>query len=82
MDKALIQMVASAEDPLERTKTSRLLSKIRMDRRQSISAIDPGRKMIASLSLSIEARKMLIAGLRSQGFSELEIRRIIKARRR
>jgi hypothetical protein len=44
--------------------------------------MDPGRKMIAAFSLSIEARKLRIAGLRSQGFTELEIRRILKAKHR
>jgi hypothetical protein len=61
---------------------SRLLQEMKMQRRRSQSALDPGQKMMAAYSLSVEARKMLIAGLQSQGFSETEILQVLKARRR
>jgi len=44
--------------------------------------LDPGRKMQAAFSLSVEARKLLIAGLRAQGFSQPEIRAILRTRRK
>jgi hypothetical protein len=61
---------------------SRLLREMKIQRRRARSALDTGRKMMAAFSLSMEARKMLIAGLKSQGFSETEILKILKARRR
>jgi hypothetical protein len=61
---------------------SRLLLEMKMQRRQSRSTLDPGLKMTAAFSLSMEARKMLVAGLKNQGFSETEILQILTARRR
>jgi hypothetical protein len=61
---------------------SRLLQEMKMQRRRSRSTLDPGQKMMAAYLLSVEARKMLIAGLQSQGFSETEILQVLKARRR
>jgi len=36
--------------------------------------MDPGRRMEASFALSLDARMLLVAGLKAQGFSETEIR--------
>jgi hypothetical protein len=57
---------------------SRLLSEMKMERIQSRSGLDPALKIAAAFSLSMESRKLLIAGLQSQGFSETEIRQILK----
>ena len=64
------------------TGASRLLSGLREERLRATNALDPGQKMAAAFSLSVEARKLMIAGLQSQGFTEPEIRQILKARRR
>jgi hypothetical protein len=61
---------------------SKLLSELKKERRQSHSALDPGRKMMAAFSLSMEARKLFVAGLKSRGFSETEVLQILKMRRR
>jgi hypothetical protein len=61
---------------------SRLLVEMKTKRRQSRSALSPSEKMLAAFSLSMEARKLSIAGLRSQGFSETEILQILKSRRK
>jgi hypothetical protein len=42
--------------------------------------MDPGRKMMVAFSLSVEARRMLIAGLQAQGFTESEIRAVLRTR--
>jgi hypothetical protein len=61
-------------------------SKLRLEKRTkqraSQSSLDPGRKMITAFTLSLEARKLQIAGLRDQGFSETEILDILKAKRK
>jgi hypothetical protein len=59
---------------------SRLLSQLKMQRRKSHSALSPKQKMLNAFSLSMEARKFRVAGLREQGFSDLEIMQILKAR--
>jgi ABC-type uncharacterized transport system auxiliary subunit len=69
-------------DPLERLKESRLLCELQNDRRRAIGALDPGQKMKAAFSLSVEARKLLIAGLRAQGFTDLEIQTVLRSRRK
>jgi hypothetical protein len=60
---------------------SQVLFEMKMKRRKSHSALSPEQKMLTAFSLSMEARKFRIAGLRSQGFSEAEILQILKARR-
>jgi hypothetical protein len=55
---------------------------MKMQRRKSRNALNPEQKMLAAFSLSMEARKLRIAGLRSQGFSEQEILQILKSRRK
>jgi hypothetical protein len=61
-------------------------SKLRLEKRTkqraSQNSLDPGQKMIAAFTLSIEARKLQIAGLRDQGFSETEILDILKTKRK
>jgi hypothetical protein len=82
MKKRHRQPYSPIDRPLERRKASRLLSGMRKKKRLAISHLDPGRKMKAAFSLSVEARKLLIAGLKAQGFSESEIRRILREKRR
>ena len=67
---------------IERPKASRLITEMQKERRRAMRSIDPGRKMKAAFALSVDARKLLVAGLQSQGFSELEIQAILRARRK
>ena len=67
---------------IERRKASRLIIEMQKERRRTMRSIDPGRKMKAAFALSVDARKLLVAGLQSQGFSELEIQAILRARRK
>jgi hypothetical protein len=67
---------------IERPKASRLIIEIQKERRSAMRSIDPGRKMKSAFALSVEARKLLVAGLQSQGFNELEIQAILRARRK
>jgi hypothetical protein len=61
---------------------SRLLLEAKIKRRLARSTLSPGQKMAAAFSLSMEARKLRIAALRSQGFGETEILQILKKGRR
>jgi hypothetical protein len=61
---------------------SQLRKKMRAERLLSRRSLDPAKKMLAAFTLSVEARKLQIAGLRAQGFSETEIRQILKAKRK
>jgi hypothetical protein len=61
---------------------SKLILEMKTKRRQSRIHLDPAQKILAAFSLSMDTRKLLIAGLRSQGFSEQEILQILKARRK
>lgn len=61
---------------------SQLLLELKKQRRQKRSRLDPSHKIIAAFSLSVEARKLRIAGLWSQGFSESEINQILRTRRK
>ena len=67
---------------LERRAVSPLVSELRKERRRALGALDPGRKMQAAFLLSVEARKLLIAGLQAQGFTESEIRNLLRSRQR
>jgi hypothetical protein len=80
MEKEQTQNNLPLADQLERPNASRLLSEPRRERRQALAALDPGKKMKAAYALSIETRKLLIAGLQDQGFSKLEIHAILRAR--
>ncbi len=61
---------------------SRLLLEEKTKRRLARNTLSPGQKMMAAFSLSMEARKLHIAALRSQGFDETEILQILKKRRK
>jgi len=61
---------------------SQLRKKMRKERLLSRRSLDPGEKMLAAFTLSVEARKLQMAGLSAQGFSETEIRQILKAKRK
>jgi hypothetical protein len=61
---------------------SELRKKMRTERLLSRRFTDPGEKMLAAFAMSVEARKLRIAGLSAQGFSETEIRQILKAKRK
>jgi hypothetical protein len=67
---------------LERPKRSALLSGLSKERREARRDVDPGSKILAAYALSVEARRLLIAGLQSQGFTEAEIRAVLRSRRR
>jgi len=67
--------------PLERPAASRVLAESRKASRCAIDLLAPGRRMEAAFTLSMDARKLRIAGLRAQGFSETEIRAIMSAKR-
>jgi hypothetical protein len=67
---------------IERPKASRLLTEVQKERRRAMRSLDPGCKMIAAFALSVEARKLLVAGLQAQGFSQLEIQEILRARQK
>jgi hypothetical protein len=61
---------------------SRLRSEKQTKRRSVQRTLDPVQKMLDAYALSMEARKLFIAGLRDQGFSETEILQILKAKRK
>jgi hypothetical protein len=67
---------------IERPKASQLLTEMQNERRRAMRSLDPGWKMKAAFALSVDARKLLVAGLQSQGFSELEIQAILRAKRK
>jgi hypothetical protein len=62
------------DGPLERPNASRVLAEVRKKSPTAADIMSPGRRMEAAFSLSIDARMLLVAGLRAQGFSETEIR--------
>lgn len=43
---------------------------------------DPGERMLLAHALSVEARKLRIAGMEARGFSDAEIQEALKRRRR
>ena len=61
---------------------SRVLEKLREERLEALKDMDPGQRMEAAFTLSLEARKLFVAGLRAQGFSEVEIETALKVKRR
>lgn len=67
------------EDPTQRPETSGSLSEIQERRRRRTAGMDPGLKMAHAFTLSIEARKLRVSALRSQGFPDSEILSILKA---
>ncbi len=75
-------MASSSNSKDERPKASPLLTELHKERLLALRSLDPGRKMQIAFSLSVEARKLMIAGLRAQGFSQPEIRAILRTRRK
>ena len=61
---------------------SQLRSEKQKKRRSMQSTLDPVQKMLAAYALSVEARRLFIAGLRDQSFSETEILQVLKAKRK
>ena len=59
--------------PPERPNASRVLAEVRRTCRGATEIMDPGRRMEAAFALSMDARMLLVAGLKAQGFSEAEI---------
>jgi len=72
----------SPDSSFERTCKSRLLCALRDERRNALRDLDPALKMMRAFALSVEARRVQIAGLRSQGFANSEIIQILKRRDR
>jgi len=62
------------EGPLERPNASRVLAEVRRKCRGPIDIMDPGCRMEAAFTMSMDARMLLAAGLKAKGFSETEIR--------
>ncbi|MBM3791191.1 MAG: hypothetical protein FJW35_12710 [Acidobacteria bacterium] len=54
----------------DRPNPSKVLSEIRKTSRRAFDLLPPERRMEAAFVLSQDARKMRIAGLRAQGFTE------------
>ena len=72
----------SQAEPGRRTVPSPVLERLRKERLEALEKLDPGRRMEAAFALSLDARKLFVAGLRAQGFSETEIAAALKAKRR
>jgi hypothetical protein len=70
------------EGPLDRPNSSRVLAETRKTSRLAFDFLPPGRRMEAAFIISMDARKLHIAGLRAQGLSETEIRAIMSAKQR
>jgi len=75
-------MVPPLNSDMKRPNASRLLIELHRERRLAMRSLDPGRKMQIAFSLSVEARKLMIAGLEAQGFSGPEIHAILRTRRK
>ncbi len=60
---------------------SRVLEKLRVERLEALKDIDPGQRMEATFALSLEVRKLFVAGLEAQGFSDAQIEEALKAKR-
>ena len=65
-----------------RAVPSAVLEKLREERDKALKELDPGQRMEIACSLSVEAQKLFVAGMRAQGFSEAEIGAALKAKRR
>lgn len=82
MEKGTRFEILSLENLAGRPKPSRVLAESREQNRRFFSTLDPGLKVQAAFDLSLEARRLSIAGLKAQGFSEEEMRAALKARTR
>jgi DNA-binding NarL/FixJ family response regulator len=65
-----------------RAVPSAVLEKLREERVEALKDLDPGQRMEIAFSLSLEARKLSVAGMKAQGFSEAEIAAALKASRK
>jgi hypothetical protein len=59
----------------DRPFPSRVLEKLREERREALKSLDPGQRMELAFSLSQETRKLSLAGMKARDFSESEIER-------
>ncbi len=75
-------MRGSPENPSERPNTSRVLNETRKAGRSLDSALSPGDRMEMAFVLSLDSLRLRISALRNQGFSDLEIRNILKGRQK
>jgi hypothetical protein len=69
-------------NPLERPNASRVLAETRKASRYAVDLMTPGRRMELAFAISLDARKLRMAGLKTQGFSESEICIIMDAKKR
>ena len=67
--------------PLDRPKGSRILQEIREQSRRAVGLLTPAARMEAAFTLSMDAQKLRISALAAQGYSQTEIRFILRARR-
>jgi hypothetical protein len=67
--------------PLERPNASRVLAETRTAGRRAFEPTATGRRMEMAFTLSMDARKLRMAGLKTQGFSESEVSAIVNAQR-
>lgn len=74
-------MKVKKQELLDRPNASRVLSEIRKTSRSAFDLLLPEQRMKAAFVLSMDVRKMRIAGLKAQGFSEPEICTILSAKR-
>jgi hypothetical protein len=51
---------------------SALLEKLHRERMEGLKELDPGERMETAFALSLEARKLFVAGMKAQGFSQAE----------
>jgi hypothetical protein len=72
---------ATEAAPIYRPNPSRVLQGIRDASRRAFSLLPPGRRMEAAFTLSMDALKLRVAGLRERGFSDPQIREILKGGR-
>ena len=70
------------ENQSERPNTSRVLKETRKADRSLISSLSPGEKMEMAFILSLDSLRLRISALRSEGFPDLEIRKILEDRQK
>ena len=75
-------MIRTAGAPSARPTPSRVLAETRTRSRSAFDRLDPGGRMEAAFVLSMDARKLMIAGSRARGFSEVQIRALLSAKKR
>ncbi len=69
-------------DQDRRAVPSAVLERLREARLEALRELEPGQRMEIAFTISVEAQKLSVAGMRSQGFSEAEIMAALKAKRR